>query len=144
MSVAGDKGIARIEPLLRALMDKAGIVGYRIELVAKKKLPGNAEFDTCSRWQSLTHFLIRFDPDQVEKETDDQLIELIFHELTHVKVWRLVERMKDVVKPYLPEGRYKEVVAEVLALEEDFAYSMQHIGLTLMGKPVVTITTREE
>jgi hypothetical protein len=144
VSVAGDKALARLEPLLRSIMEKAGIAGYRIELVAKKKLPGGAEFDTESRWQSQTHFLVRFDPDQVEKEDDDQLIELLYHELTHVKVWRMVERMKRIVKPYLPEGRYKEVVDEIVELEEDYAYSTQQVGLALMGRPITTITTREE
>lgn len=125
-------------------MEKAAIAGYRIELLAKKKLPGGAEFDTTSRWQSDSHFLIRLDPDQVEKESDDQLTEMLFHEILHIKVWKMVERMKEIVKPYLPEGRYREAEAEINMLEEAFAYSMQHIGLALMGKSAPIITTREE
>lgn len=144
MSVIGERVGARLRLVIEQMLTRANLGGYRFILV-ESKLAEKTMYETeaAHSQESRTHFKVKFDPSKVEKRTDDDLVTDMFHELIHVMVWRFTNDIRDAILPYVPPDRYRQLDEELRKREEEFCYSMEPVGLALMGRadPVITIQT---
>jgi len=144
MSATGEKVAARVTEALTAILAKAHIGGYRFTLKEAKLVEKSMyETEAAHGQESRTHFKIKFDPQKIEKRTDEQIVSDVFHELMHAMLWRFTNDILDEVQPYVPPDRYKQLSDKLHKFEEEFVYSVESIGLALMDKPdpVITVET---